>query len=162
MLLTLHWQGWSSCNRNCMAVTVTPNVYCLSLEENFLILLHVNHSRAPLQVDVIISNCLLLWIPSLTTHSMCGGWNSTIWLPNSLSSDQMPTGQSPNSPSMEQTHPTLPSCKSLRPMALNSLLVSKHVLRVCMYWDLCAFEFCDAGEYSWESLDSKGDQTIQS
>ena len=43
-------------------------------------------------------------------------------------------------PSMEQTHPTLPSCKSLRTMALNSLLVSKHALHVSMYWDLCAFE----------------------
>ena len=48
----------SSCNRNCMAVTVTPK-YLLSgsLEENFLILLHVNHSRA-LQVGCYYSQLL--------------------------------------------------------------------------------------------------------
>ena len=135
--LMLHWQDQVVATGTVWLAD--PKIFTVWLfRENFLILLHVNHSRA-LQVGCY-SQLLAPLDPQSHYPQYVWGMELNHLTPKLIVLWPNAHRTKSQFPSMEQTHPTLPSCKSLRPMALNSLLVSKHALHVCMYWDLCVFE----------------------
>ena len=132
-------QGWVAATVELYGLLNQKMFTVWFFRENFLVLLHVNHSRA-LQVGCYHSQLLAPLDPQSHYPQYVWGMELNYLTPKLIILWPNAHRTKSQFPSMEQTHPTLPSCKSLRPMALNSLLVSKHSLHVCMYWDLCALE----------------------